>query len=71
VPRQILRGRYTQTGRTEVLRRSNPVIVDPGYLSAPEAVEFLTEGGRTAHAFFYLPHAVKAGILAMVKAVKP
>jgi dipeptidyl aminopeptidase/acylaminoacyl peptidase len=44
------------TRKPEVLRRSSSVQVDPGYLSVPEAVEFPTEGGTTAHAFFYRPH---------------
>jgi dipeptidyl aminopeptidase/acylaminoacyl peptidase len=30
--------------------------IDPGYLSVPEAVEFPTANGTTAHAFFYAPH---------------
>ncbi|HKV46374.1 MAG TPA: S9 family peptidase [bacterium] len=41
--------------RTEVLRRSSEITVDPGYLSLAEAVEFPTEGGQTAHGFFYPP----------------
>ncbi len=40
---------------TQVLRRSTELQIDPGYLSAPEAIEFPTEGGLTAHAFFYPP----------------
>jgi dipeptidyl aminopeptidase/acylaminoacyl peptidase len=43
------------TGRCEVLRRSSEVTVDPGYLSIPEAIEFPTEHGLTAHGFFYAP----------------
>jgi dipeptidyl aminopeptidase/acylaminoacyl peptidase len=43
------------TQRCEVLRRSSHIEVDRGYLSAPEAIEFPTEGGRTAHAFYYPP----------------
>lgn len=43
------------TGRTEVLRRSSDLVVDPGYVSSPQAVEFSTEHGQTAHAFFYPP----------------
>jgi len=43
------------TGATEVLRRCRPRVPDPGYLSEPEAAEFPTEGGHTAHAFFYPP----------------
>ena len=37
------------------LRASNPSAVDSGYLSAPETIEFPTENGLTAHAFFYPP----------------
>jgi dipeptidyl aminopeptidase/acylaminoacyl peptidase len=42
-------------GRHEVLRRSGDLEIDPGYLSVPEPVEFPTENGRTAYAFFYPP----------------
>ena len=41
------------SGRTEVLRRSTDVVVDAGYLSIPRQIEFPTEHGLTAHAFFY------------------
>ena len=57
----------TQTGNLEVLRRSGDPGVDAGYLSAPETVEFPTEGGLTAHGFFYPPknrdHAAPEGEL--------
>jgi dipeptidyl aminopeptidase/acylaminoacyl peptidase len=43
------------TGGVNVLRRSSKMAIDPGYLSAPETVEFPTENGVTAHAFFYGP----------------
>jgi dipeptidyl aminopeptidase/acylaminoacyl peptidase len=43
------------TGRCEVLRRSSEVTVDPGYVSIPEAIEFPTAHGLTAHGFFYTP----------------
>jgi dipeptidyl aminopeptidase/acylaminoacyl peptidase len=43
------------TGRHEVLRRSGELEIDPGYLSVPEPIEFPTERGRTAYAFFYAP----------------
>jgi dipeptidyl aminopeptidase/acylaminoacyl peptidase len=43
------------TGKMEVLRRSTEVVIDPGYLSTPRAIEFPTENGLTAHAFFYAP----------------
>jgi dipeptidyl aminopeptidase/acylaminoacyl peptidase len=42
-------------GQRDVLRRSSDLRIDPGYISPPEAVEFPTEGGLTAHAFFYPP----------------
>ena len=42
----------------EVLRPSRDGVVDPGYLSVPEPIEFPTEGGLTAHAFFYPPRNV-------------
>jgi dipeptidyl aminopeptidase/acylaminoacyl peptidase len=44
-----------KTRETTVLRRASEVAVDPAYFSAPRAVEFPTEGGRTAHAFYYPP----------------
>ncbi len=43
------------TSRLEDLRRSSSVKVDVGYLSTPQAIEFPTEHGLTAHAFFYPP----------------
>jgi dipeptidyl aminopeptidase/acylaminoacyl peptidase len=43
------------THRVEVLRRSSNVTVDAEYLSIPKAIEFPTENGLTAHAFFYAP----------------
>jgi dipeptidyl aminopeptidase/acylaminoacyl peptidase len=30
-------------------------VTDPGYLSIPQAIEFPTTGGRTAHGLFYAP----------------
>lgn len=38
-----------------VLRRSDTLKVDPGYISHPQAIEYPTENGLTAHAFFYPP----------------
>jgi dipeptidyl aminopeptidase/acylaminoacyl peptidase len=43
------------TQRYEVLRRSSELSFDEGYLSEAQPVEFPTEGGQTAHAFFYAP----------------
>ncbi|MCS6935937.1 MAG: S9 family peptidase [Candidatus Bipolaricaulota bacterium] len=39
----------------EVLRRSSDLRFDEGYLSLAQPIEFPTEGGKTAHAFFYPP----------------
>jgi len=43
------------THRIEVLRRSDAVQIDSGYLSPPVSIEFPTEDGLAAHAFFYKP----------------
>jgi dipeptidyl aminopeptidase/acylaminoacyl peptidase len=43
------------TDSFEVLRRSNRVDIDAGFISSPQAVEFPTAHGQTAHAFFYAP----------------
>jgi dipeptidyl aminopeptidase/acylaminoacyl peptidase len=39
----------------ETIRRSSELAIDPGYISVPQAIEFPTENGLTAHAFFYPP----------------
>jgi len=44
------------TCRLDVLKRASSAQVDDGYLSIPRAIEFPTEHGKTAHAFFYAPH---------------
>jgi dipeptidyl aminopeptidase/acylaminoacyl peptidase len=44
-----------RTRQFEVLRRTSAIKVTPGYISTPEEIEFPTEGGLTAHAFFYAP----------------
>ena len=41
--------------RTQSLRRASAAVVDSGYLSEPRAIEFPTENGLTAHAFYYPP----------------
>jgi dipeptidyl aminopeptidase/acylaminoacyl peptidase len=46
---------HLATGQLEVLHRSSDVALDEGYLSRPEAIEFPTEHGLTAHALFYAP----------------
>jgi dipeptidyl aminopeptidase/acylaminoacyl peptidase len=42
------------TIQSDVLR-PQPAVVDPAHLSSPEAIEFPTEGGLNANAFFYSP----------------
>jgi dipeptidyl aminopeptidase/acylaminoacyl peptidase len=44
-----------ETRASRVLRRSNELKIDPAYISVPEAIEFPTENGETAHAFYYPP----------------
>ena len=43
------------TRSVEVLRQSIDVPVDVAYFSQPEAIEFPTDGGLTAHGFYYPP----------------
>jgi dipeptidyl aminopeptidase/acylaminoacyl peptidase len=43
------------TRQVEVLRRSSDTAIDAGYLSVPQAIEFPTADGLTAHAFYYPP----------------
>jgi dipeptidyl aminopeptidase/acylaminoacyl peptidase len=42
--------------RTRNLRKSSDLDIDRGAISLPEAIEFPTEDGLTAHAFYYPPH---------------
>jgi dipeptidyl aminopeptidase/acylaminoacyl peptidase len=39
----------------QVIKRSNQLHIDPGYLSVPESIEFPTTDGNTAYAFYYPP----------------
>ncbi len=43
------------TRQLEVVCRSSEIKIDAGYFSPPQAIEFPTEGGLSAHAFFYPP----------------
>ena len=43
------------TGATTVIKASFRTTVDVAYLSVPEAIEFPTEHGLTAHAYYYPP----------------
>jgi len=44
------------TGTLEVMRRASNVSIDPAYISIPQSIEFPTEHGLTAYAFYYPPH---------------
>ncbi|NEP42541.1 MAG: S9 family peptidase [Okeania sp. SIO2H7] len=44
-----------ETKEILVLKRSSELDIDKGYLSVPEAIEFPTDKGQTAYAFFYPP----------------
>jgi dipeptidyl aminopeptidase/acylaminoacyl peptidase len=44
-----------QTQTFEALRYATELKIDPGYLSIPEAIEFPTANGLTAHALYYAP----------------
>lgn len=43
------------TRQFEVVCRASEMKIDAGYFSTPQAIEFPTEGGLNAHAFFYPP----------------
>lgn len=43
------------SGEVTVLRSASDVEVDPSYIAVPEAIEYPTEGGKTAHGLFYPP----------------
>lgn len=43
------------TRQFETLRRSSELAIDSAYVSAPQAIEYPTERGLTAHGFFYPP----------------
>ncbi len=43
------------SGQTKVLRSSTELQVEKEYLSVPQTIEFPTENGKTAYAFFYPP----------------
>jgi dipeptidyl aminopeptidase/acylaminoacyl peptidase len=44
-----------ETGEAEPLKTASDVDLDPAYISEPEAIEFPTSRGLTAHAFIYPP----------------
>ena len=53
-PTAVLR-LHLDSRQLDVLRRSTPAKVSAGFLSAPQTIEFPTEHGLKAHAFYYPP----------------
>ncbi len=53
-PYQVITAEFA-SGHVEVLRRSMDVPIDATYLSVPDTIEFPTDPGTTAHAFYYPP----------------
>lgn len=51
---RVVRMRADGTG-AEVVKASSELVLDERYLSLPEAIEYPTEGGKTAHAIYYRP----------------
>jgi dipeptidyl aminopeptidase/acylaminoacyl peptidase len=43
------------SGKVETIKKSTEQVIDPGYISEPQTIEFPTEEGKTAFAFFYPP----------------
>jgi dipeptidyl aminopeptidase/acylaminoacyl peptidase len=43
------------TGEATPMKTASPMEIDPAYISEPEAIEFPTSRGLTAHAFVYPP----------------
>src|SRR6266852_2836661 len=43
------------TGSTEELRRASSISLDPAYISPAQPLEFPTEHGQTAYAYYYTP----------------
>jgi dipeptidyl aminopeptidase/acylaminoacyl peptidase len=50
------------SGAVQIIRRSREVPIDAAHISQPEAIDFPTGDGQTAHALFYPPaHATVSG----------
>jgi len=43
------------TGKIEELRRASSISLDPAYISPAQPIEFPTEHGQTAYAYYYAP----------------
>jgi dipeptidyl aminopeptidase/acylaminoacyl peptidase len=58
IPNQVVRANVT-TGTYDVVRTSSEVDIDTAEFSIPEAIEFPTEHGLTAHALYYAPRNLR------------
>ena len=54
MPMSLMRHDLTDSSTTR-LRSSSDATLDDGYISRAQAIEFSTENGLTAHAFYYAP----------------
>ncbi|MFA9216062.1 MAG: prolyl oligopeptidase family serine peptidase [Sphingomonadaceae bacterium] len=61
IPQELARIDFSN-GELEVLAQSISDLPEPGDLSVPDSISYPSNGGRTAHAFYYPPrnHAVTA-----------
>ena len=54
MPMSLMRHDLTDSSTTR-LRSSSEAVLEDGYVSRPQSIEFPTENGLTAHAFYYPP----------------
>lgn len=47
--------KYSPDGTLEVIRKSKECLIDTGYISIPETIEFPTAGEKNSFAFYYPP----------------
>ena len=55
IPTAVVHARLRDRAPSRFCARASELAFDPGYLSAPQPIEFPTEGGLTAYALFYPP----------------
>lgn len=54
LPKAVVRF-HLKSGSFDILRKSTEAMIESTYFSRPETIEFPTENGLTAHAYFYRP----------------
>lgn len=45
-----------EDSQATVIKKSTELVIEPGYLSIPQSIEFPTENGLTAYGIYYPPH---------------